>query len=183
VTVKTVLIVLSYYCLPLLLIVMTISNPNDENFVLLGERAELLLYFTLFIKPIAKIIKSTMLLKLIGYRRQFGVATFWLFLFHAGGQIYTRGLFRIAYYTDVNSNIFWGALAAIGMITLGITSNNISVKLLKKNWKKVQTIAYPTLFFVLVHISIAEGEPQKFILIGIVYALLKVLEWKRITLR
>ena len=65
---------------------------------------------------------------------------------------------------------------------LGLTSNKMSQKLLKKNWKRVQYLSYAALFLVLLHVSLAEGEIGLFFLVGGLFIVLKVLEFKKVKL-
>lgn len=176
---KKITEILAYYSLPLLLVALSIWYPNNgETFSLMGEAAEILLVFLLFISPLAKIFPLTPIRKLMPYRRQIGVATFWLALFHAGGLIASWELYYLSWYFDPNDHFLYGLIALIGMIILGVTSNNISFRFFQKNWKKIQYLAYPTLFFTLLHSSMASGEMEKFFVVGGVYVVLKVMEWK-----
>lgn len=148
-----------YYILPVFLLVLSVSLQNgDEFFEELGEPALKLLIFILFLTPIAQILDWKIFHILRALRREFGVASFWLFFFHAVGLIYTRRLTDIAEYLSPQSYLFWGAFGGIGMLILGVTSNDMSVKFFRKNWKRLQFVAVPTLFFSQAHASIADNE-------------------------
>lgn len=156
-TLQRVLGYLSFYVLPLVLVGLSYGNGFDEHFFKeLGEPALNLLLFILFLPPFSQITNWTFLRILMGWRREFGVAAFWFFLFHGAGMIYSENLTDINTFLDPNGYLFWGGIAGIGMLILGLTSNDLSVKLLKRNWKRLQLIAIPTLFFAHAHVSIIE---------------------------
>lgn len=52
----------------------------------------------------------------------------------------------------------WGGLAFVTMIPLLLTSNNFAIRLLKKNWKRIQRLTY--LFFIAsgIHIYLVGGK-------------------------
>jgi DMSO/TMAO reductase YedYZ heme-binding membrane subunit len=64
------------------------------------------------------------------------------------------------------------------MIILGITSNTLSVIKLKKNWKKLQYLTYPTFAIICIHKAIAEDEIKPYIVL-LVYTILKIIEIKK----
>ncbi|MFA6307440.1 MAG: ferric reductase-like transmembrane domain-containing protein [Patescibacteria group bacterium] len=179
---KKLLQIISYYLIPLVLLLLTFGIPSRSLFGLFGNTALYLLIFTLFLKPIAKISDIKFLKHLLIYRRQFGIASFWFFAFHAIGMWQIYQLINIEFYLDPKTNLFYGALAAICMIVLGMTSNTLAVKKLKKNWKRIQYIAYPTLFLALYHRALFEGDTTNFYILSGLFILLKILEWNKINI-
>lgn len=172
----------SYYAIPFLLLTTSILIPEKFIFNNFGSLSEILLIAILFIKPLAVIFSSSLLMKILGLRKELGIITFWFFLFHGAGLIYIYELLQIENLED--PVIFWGFIAGIGMTILGLTSNKFSIKLLKKNWKKLQYLAYPVLFATLLHSGLAEHDGiegyLKAIIIGGIFIVLKVLEWRKI---
>lgn len=166
-----------YYLLPLGLIATSLFIGLDKEFyVELGEPALNLLIFILFLTPVTQILDWKTLKILMAWRREFGVASFWFFLFHAAGLMYVDNLTNINDYLNPQGYLFWGAIAGIGMLILGLTSNNTAVKLLRRNWKRLQYIAIPTLFFAQAHASLAdEGSILPAILLFAVYLLLRII--------
>jgi len=156
--------------------------PSKFLFARFGQGALIIIIAILFLKPVAKILNIKILKRLLIYRRQFGIASFWLFVFHSLGmwQI-IKGYADLNLYLNPRVNIFYGLLAAIGMIILGISSNNIAVKKLKQNWKRVQYVAYPVLFLILYHAALAEDNVPRFYIISGLFVLLKILEWSKIS--
>ena len=173
---------LIYYILPLILITLGIIFPENSYFKELGEWAERLLVFLLLSKPISKIFSNPLFTRVVGYRTELGVASFWFFLIHSAGLFITKSLTILEMFKT--PYLFWGSISGIGMIILGITSNNLSMKLFSKNWKKIQYLAYPVLFAALAHSSlIGNGNLNKFYLIGGIYSILKLMEWNNIQFR
>jgi DMSO/TMAO reductase YedYZ heme-binding membrane subunit len=170
---------LIYYGLPIILLILSINSKGKHLFNNLGTISEYLLIIIMYSKPLCIILNSKILTKLVCFRRQLGVASFWFFFFHMAGLIYIFNLTKISQYLNVSSSLFYGALAAIGMLILTITSNDYSLKLLKQNWKKLQYIAYPTFLLVLFHISMAQSEFSEFIIFGSIFIILKTIEWTK----
>lgn len=165
-----------YYALPLILLVLVFLSPYREFFAHLGELAEKLLLFLLFVKPLAMITRFKFFIRAVAYRRESGIASFWFFIYHAAGLIFVRNLTTIANYKV--TFLFWGLVAGIGMLILTATSNDESVIYFKKNWKRIQYIVYPVLFAVLAHSSLwANGDLIKFYVLGSLFVALKVVEF------
>lgn len=180
---KKTLSILSYYILPIGLLILSSTIASQDLFVKFGQSAMYLVLFNLFLKPVAKITNIKKLKRLLVYRRQFGIASFWFFAFHGLGMWQTFQLTEISYYLDPKYNILYGALAAIGMTILFITSNNLSVRKLKKNWKRIQYIAYPTLFLILYHAALAEGEKTNFYILSGLFIVLKIFELSKFSFK
>lgn len=175
--IKKLLQIASYFVLPIFLLIGSlIFQTETDYFSSLGEASLTLLGFILFLTPIVDITQSKSLKLIRTFRREFGVASFWLFFFHAAGLIYLLNITTIKDFLDMQDYIFWGALSGIGMILLALTSNDYSVRLLKRNWKRLQMIAIPAYFFALVHAAMAEREPiLEAILLFITYCVLRMI--------
>lgn len=170
--------ILTYYILPVILIILAIMFPERQLFRDLGDIAEYFLILILFIKPIAVLFSSKTLMKIVSYRRTLGIACFWYFVVHMIGLIILLNLKFLDIFTV--SRVFFCVLAAIGLFLLAITSNNISMRILKRNWKRVQYLAYPALFATLAHTSIATtGKLTKLYIIGGFFIIIKTLEWSK----
>lgn len=172
--------ILSYYIIPLIIFIISFLNPVNNFFNLTGRIAEILLILILMVKPIAILTKSKIALKVLQLRRPLGVLIFWFALVHTAGWIYLLKLYSVNSYLGFSNHLFWAAIAMIGMFILAITSNNISVRYFKRNWKKVQYLAYPVLFATLLHSSIIMQKMPKFFVISIIYIILKVLEYRKL---
>lgn len=179
---KKILSILSYYILPITLLVLNLFFSSKSLSALLGNGAMIIVVAILFLKPLAKITNIKKLKRLLIYRRQFGVASFWLAAFHGLGmwQI-VKGYATLNLYLNPQVNLLYGLMAAIGMLILGLSSNDLAVKILKRNWKRLQYIAYPTLFLILYHAALAENELMKFYIISGLFVILKILEWSKVS--
>jgi len=179
---KKVLKIISYYITPFILLILSTTMSSRSLFGLFGNIALYLVIFILFIKPLAKISDIKFLKHLLIYRRQFGIASFWFFAFHAIGMWQIYNLNKIGLFLNPKTNLLYGALAAIGMIVLTLTSNTWAVKKLKKNWKRIQYIAYPTLLLAIYHTTLSKNDTMNFYLVSVLFILLKILEWNKINI-
>jgi DMSO/TMAO reductase YedYZ heme-binding membrane subunit len=112
----------------------------------------------------------------ITLRRPLGVATFYLLFGHsiiAGFQFLSRGNGLIDMIT--NLSLALGILGLIALFVGWITSNNISMKILKRNWKILQYTAY--LGYILGAIHAYMFEEKIYLATFVLWVILKILEW------
>jgi len=83
-------------------------------------------------------------------------------------------------YFDFSGKFVYGSVALGGIIVLGLTSNNFSQRVLKRNWKRVQMLAYPVLFLVLFHAAVANDSYALFTLVSVAYAGAKWWEYRKV---
>lgn len=173
--------IVCYYVFPAAFILVTIFYTSKHLLVNVGFWAERMLIFLLFVKPFSIIFSSKILSRAVNFRKELGLTTFWLFILHATGLwfLYDMAVADIL----VIPRLFWGIVASIALIIGAITSNKKSMVILKKNWKKVQMVAYIALFGTLFHTSIVAGNMMKLYVIFGLFAILKILEWKGVKLR
>lgn len=150
---------IAFVIIPILLWVMYVTG-SAHLYKEWGSMALNLLYLIMFMKPIIVIIWYKPLYQFLPYRRQLGVISAWLAVFHTIGLMISRDLLDIsAYLANPWSNyLFIGAIATVGMIILGLTSNFFSIKFLWKNWKRVQWLAYPVLFLSKLHADLSHRD-------------------------
>lgn len=85
-------------------------------------------------------------------RQAMGIATaVWSFI-HFIIFIWAEGFME----TFTQVNYVAGFIAILILVPLFFTSNRKSMKLLKKNWKKLQSLAYAAIFLSLVHVAILD---------------------------
>jgi DMSO/TMAO reductase YedYZ heme-binding membrane subunit len=178
---RSVFDVCAYYLLPIVLAFVVIDAQHTHVFAQFGSAAMALLIALLFLKPIAMITQMRLLQRLLIYRRQVGVAMMWLALFHTIGLIHPEKIVDVANYS-MDNFVLYGAIAMVGTLLLGITSNDYSMRLLKGNWKKLHYAAYPILLLTLIHAGMASGEMMKIFVITGMFLILKTLEWNKFTL-
>jgi len=124
---------------------------GDESLISVGTWylvSFIAVFLVMMIRPIADIFpRVTILRKLVFLRKSFGILSASIVAGFVIGKIiapesqYIVSMFTSAYWSLENYIIF----AHIGDITafvLLITSNNLSMMLLKRNWKRVQKLSY-----------------------------------------
>ncbi len=170
---------IAFWCVvavPILLAIISVVYPNYGMFRSFGNWALGVLIFVMFLTPVKVLTKSKLLMRLGMFRREFALVAFWFFFFHAAGVIYTNKLFSISNYSGFSNYLFWGAIAAVCMVVLGITSNNFSVRVMRKNWKRVQYVSYVAFVAALLHVGFIRGGRNlgTYIFIAALYVVLKI---------
>ena len=169
----------TYYFLPIVLATGSIVFQNRWIYSKYGSIAFLLLTGNLYLKPVSVLFRNKLFTFISTYRREMGIASFWFYLFHSSG-LYLLNNLSLSSFSNTSSYLFWALPAAIGMWLLGVTSNDISVKRLGRNWKRLHRIAYFVFFFALIHSSLAEREVGKIFILSIPFIILKYFEYKKI---
>jgi len=189
--------IICYYLIPLLLVMATIiiglssdigSMFNFSKFT--GNASINIVILILFIKPVSMIFfRFGLFRKLMMFRRQFGILAFYFAFFHFIAVLMHNYL-QLGYnFYDVTSWYFMGTAGMIIMFILYLTSNNLSMRILKLNWKKLQKITYFVLPIIAIHIMLVRSSSQSltlngffegfgFLLLAIVFFLMKTLESK-----
>lgn len=176
---------LCYYIIPsfmLLFLLFQVLVKEQDGYTLVvkyGEFALNLLIIILFSKPLSVIFsKINFFRKIVSYRRELGVLSFWAVVLHSFALFFYLGLFNInelKLYLYFDSFLIWGIFGFIGMFILGITSNRISVMKLKQNWKKLHRIVYLIFLFILIH-SYLSSQKTKYLVFAILFIILKAIE-------
>jgi sulfoxide reductase heme-binding subunit YedZ len=117
-----------------------------------GEWAARLIILALMLTPLAQLLpRAGAVAWLIRRRRAFGVAAFCYALLHLA-------FYAAEMETPANvlaeirlPGIWTGWVAFALMLPLALTSNDASVRLLKRGWKKLHRLAYPAALLVLAH--------------------------------
>lgn len=170
----------AYYVLPVVLLLGYFTPFREEMQESLGSGAQILLLVILFVKPASVFLPKLGILRtIIGYRRQLGISTFYLAFFHF---LYYAQPGNIAQtFIDVFTGtepLRYGAWALTLMAILYITSNNISMKWLKKWWKRIQRLAYVALPLVLLHAALVENDGIATpIAVTLLFIAVKIAEW------
>ncbi|MFC1653370.1 ferric reductase-like transmembrane domain-containing protein [Patescibacteria group bacterium] len=169
---------LTFYALPISLGIVSATLPHKEIFSKFGSAAFILLSANLFLKPISVLYKHKYLQLFMTYRRELGVASFWFYLAHSTGFFRLYGLTSDSF-LNTNSFLFYGGVAAFGMWLLALTSNDYSIRFLKKNWKTLHRLSYLIFYFALYHSSRVEQEMEKFFIFGSLFLILKIIQFKK----
>jgi sulfoxide reductase heme-binding subunit YedZ len=146
-----------------------------------------LLLVLLFSRPISHILpKLGILKKLVALRKELWIICGCFIIAHGSGYaIDDIGIIDEIQKDLLNfkSFLFWGFWWWVITIPLLITSNNFSMKILWKYWKKLHKLAYLLFVFAAIHIDLVEGEVWNTILILLhwviwMMAYKKVILWK-----
>ena len=149
-----------------------------------GDWAAWLLMVTLAVTPIRLLFrKQAFAIWLMRWRRDLGLASFAYAAGHTivylwnkwGAGVILRDLGMAEYFTG------WLALALF--VPLAITSNDKSVRLLKRSWKKLHRLVYPAAVLMFLHWALTAFDPTTaYIHIGIMAAIEIVrvaLQWRQ----
>ena len=176
-------------CIPLCAVTASLFlNPTPDPYERLahttGEFAIRFLVLTLLITPLRDLTK---LKRLGAFRRTLGVLTFTYAFCHVLAYMVFESDFDPAFLIEDIRNrrfILFGALAAIPMLLLGITSNNFSVGKLGRAWKKLHMLVFPIAILAALHyLFLVRGDdrtaPLVYLGIFIAMILYRVLRWRR----
>jgi len=117
-----------------------------------GEWAARLIIVALMLTPLAALLPRARAVGwLVRRRRAFGVAAFCYALLHLA--FYAAEMETLAnIVAEIELPGIWtGWAALLLMLPLALTSNDASVRLLKRGWKRLHRLAYPAALLVLVH--------------------------------
>ena len=172
---------IAYYLAPLTALAILVIFPERDLLNFSGYVALYTILLILFIKPIGIILNWKILRRLIVLRREMGVLSFWAALLHGTGYL-IRADFNLD--LKISSPFFWGYITLSLIILLGITSNNISVRILRLNWKRLQYLAYPAMVTALLHVELVKLRTFYITLsLTVLFIALKVWEKKKLSHR
>lgn len=156
-----------------------------------GSLARDILLVIMFLSPLSKIFQMRLLLQLMGLRRELGIWFGYLAIVHGLSFLLDpdwAAVFIASHFSQpwlILPRYLFGLIALVLTLPLLLTSNNVALRLLKGNWKRLHRLAYFVLLFTLLHSffprhpSVA-GEVIGWAKFGVVfggYILLKLLAW------
>jgi methionine sulfoxide reductase heme-binding subunit len=151
--IKKVALVLSFLPVPIYLLFKI--SPRDY-----GELGWNFLIAIMLIRPLADVLPGLKILRpLTTFRKEFGIAAAWMMILHGFGAFARDGknifieIFKPEYW-QLKNPLMWGILGFLIVIILLFTSNNLSIRILKSNWKRIQRLAYALFFFSAAHIAL-----------------------------
>jgi len=139
---------LKYALIAISMVIPFLFPIFSSDFKIFGGLAMNLLVVILIIRPLTQIFPQiNFFKKLLGLRREMGILCGSFVLTHSSGYFikteqFPHELFSQPNFFTFENFLVWGVLGVIITILLLITSNNISVKILKRYWKTVQRLAY-----------------------------------------
>ena len=117
-----------------------------------GEWSARFLIVALMLTPLGQLFPHSRAVKwLIRHRRSFGVAAFAYAVLHL--IFYVLDMETLAaMLAEIGAPAIWtGWLALLCMAPPALASNDTAMRLLRRNWKRVQRLAYPAAVLTLVH--------------------------------
>ncbi len=117
-----------------------------------GEWSARLIIVALMLTPLGRIFPDSRAVKwLIRHRRAFGVAAFGYALLHL--IFYVLDMETVAsMLAEIGAPAIWtGWLALLCLVPPALASNGAAMRSLRRNWKRVQRLAYPAAILTLVH--------------------------------
>lgn len=136
------------------------------------------IFFVMLIRPLSDLLpKQKWLRMLIPSRKELGILSAIIVLSFGlakyifwGFDYFVETYFSLAYW-PLTEAVFWGRLGELVAIPLLLTSNLWSMKKLKKNWKRVQKLAYLYFFAGGYYVYVAFGATEEIWFMGIVIVL------------
>ena len=138
-----------------------------------GDWAAWLLMATLAVTPIRLLWRnSPVAIWLMRRRRDLGVASFAYAAAHTIIYVWNKAALQPVLEEAGNPDMLTGWLALALFVPLAVTSNDASVRALKRSWKKLHRLVYPAAVLMFVHWALASFDPTTaYIHIGIVAAI------------
>ena len=117
-----------------------------------GEWAAWLLMLTLAVTPLRLLMrKHPLAIWLMRRRRDLGVASFAYAAGHTGVYLWKKGTLALVLAELDQDFILAGWLALALFVPLALTSNDVSVRALKKSWKALHRLVYPAAILTFLH--------------------------------
>ncbi len=132
-----------------------------------------LLLLTLAVTPLRLLFrKASWALWLMRRRRDLGVASFAYAALHTGIYLWRKGALALDTSEIRQDFIIAGWLAFVLFLPLAATSNDVSVRALKRNWKRLHRLVYPAAMLTFLHWVWSAFDPiTAWIHIGILAAI------------
>lgn len=149
-----------------------------------GRISRWIFVLIMYSRPIRDLLpKYKLLNKIVWIRKWLGVVCgnfalahwIWFFIFIESSIL---DIFTSFEYWDPTSMLWAWILATLFIIPPLITSNNLSIRYLKKRWKLVQQLSYPAFILTGIHIFLVKHEPMALVIITI-YIILFVLAFRK----
>ena len=156
-TIRKILLLFSFLPIPFYLL----TNLYFANY---GKWGWYILIGVMLIRPLADVLPGIGFLhSLVPLRKEFGIMSGLFIVVHSYDFFARKDLNILtaifdAKYWSLDSALTWGILGFITVILLLLTSNQLSIRLLRRQWKNVQRLAYPLFFFSAVHIILVNKE-------------------------
>ncbi len=149
----------------------------NVNFTEFAKWGWYVLFGVLMARPMSQIFPELGIFRiLIVLRRQFGIWSGVLLLCHLGGFLAAMkmtpfDLFKNPMFWAWNNLVTYGILGILVLIPVLFTSNDLSMRILKRSWKWVQRLSYLLFVFGAVHLYFM-GKMEYFVEVVILLVVL-----------
>jgi sulfoxide reductase heme-binding subunit YedZ len=117
-----------------------------------GDTSVRLLIVTLAASPARLLFpRAAWAIWLLRHRREFGVASFAYALLHTLVYLGHKADFGLIVSEGRNPGLLTGWVSLVLMLILAVTSNDVSVRLLRAAWKRLHWLVYPAAALTLAH--------------------------------
>lgn len=156
-------------------------DPGQQLLELLGWYALLMLMWTFVLPDACRIPHISRLRR---YRRWFGVASFNYASAHIIAMyMFVLGMDLSLFISELTDRPYMvmGLVGWFLLLPLALTSNQLSVRHLKKHWAKLHLLMYPAMFSVLIHYAWQVRQDYVWVItFGIVFLVLALSRKQRI---
>lgn len=145
-----------------------------------GEFSVRFMIIAMMISPLRAVLgRKRWLDWLLARRRALGVAACGYGVLHLAFYLYDMGDWGMIAEEALIFSIWTGYAALVIFISMGLTSNNVSQRALRANWKRLQRLVYPAALLIALHWVYVDGE---YLAMTVHFVPLLVLEIARIVL-
>lgn len=159
-----------------------VTGSPFSSFGILAGQISIQLLWVVSTPGILKRFRVTGLLQqvqivLMKSRRRLGVLTFLLMSAHA---LWVRLLVDIRsgfadFVPSLSTFERFGLIGLLLLVPLFVTSNNYSVRLLKKNWTRIHALIYISMWAIAIHVSLQDA--QEYAIPTFAVAVLQIISW------
>lgn len=150
-----------------------------------GETSARLMIIAMLLTPLRMLFPGSGFVSwMMQRRRYFGVAAFAYAAFHLALYVLDMGSLRAILGEALALGIWTGWLAFFIFVPLAVTSNDLSVRKMRKSWKPLQRLVYPAAVLTLLHWIFVHNELGAALVHFLPLAALEAYRiWKTITRR
>lgn len=149
----------------------TDAIPYGQVIHLTGDISVELLILTLAVTPLRLAFpRAGLPLWMLKRRREFGLASFGYAAFHLVTYLWRKMDLALITREGAKVDLLTGWMAFVLFVALAVTSNDVSVRLMRRAWKTLHRLVYPAAVLALAHWLLTAFEPRDAIIHGCVLA-------------
>lgn len=148
-----------------------------------GDISVWLLIVALAVTPVRTLFSGAWTRFFVRRRRDFGVASFAYASGHLVAYLLRKADINLIASEAVSAGMITGWLAFFIFVPLALTSNNLSIRLLRGGWRKLHWLVYPAAILTMAHWLLTAFEPTMAIvhsvIIGVLLGLRFAPDWSQ----